>query len=132
MKQFGNDDAEMLVRRISIPAVSGNPTVVASLANPFGMDVIITKAVLDSTVVAGAACTLDIGIAADGTTSNDTIMDGLDVNAATGLFDNVTNKGTNGKPQVVWGAAQFLNVCKASGNANALVAALFVEAVPRI
>lgn len=132
-KQFGQEDAETQVRRIAIPVVSGNPsTPVASLANPWGVDVYITRAVLVVDTIATAACTVDAGVAADATTSADNLFDGLDVHSATGYFDNLIDHGTNGLAGKVWTTSQYVNVTKASGNANSLVGRLFVEVIPLI
>lgn len=132
-KQFGQEDAETQVRRIAIPVVSGNPsTPVASLANPWGVSVYITRAVLVVDTIAAAACTVDAGVAADATTSADNLFDGLDVHSATGYFDNLIDHGTNGLAGKVWTTTQYVNVTKASGNANSLVGRLFIEAIPLI
>lgn len=132
-KQFGKEDVNPQVRRIAIPVVSGNPsTPVASLGNPFGIDVLITRAILVVDTVAAAACTVDVGVAADATTSADNLIDGKDVNAATGYFDNLIAPGSNGLASKVWTTSQYVNVTKASGNANSLVGRLFVEVIPLI
>lgn len=81
---------------------------VASIANPFGFDVFIVRAILDVTTASTGAATLDIGVAANGSTSNDTLIDGKDVNAATGTFDNITDKGTNGKATKKWSSSQYV------------------------
>lgn len=88
---------------------------VAAVANPFGYDVFIIRAIVDVTTVSTGAATLDVGVAANGTTSNDTLLDGVDVNAATGTFDNITNKGTNGKATKKWGSSQYVT---ATGSAT--------------
>lgn len=109
--------------RLAVTGASGSSGVFASIVNPWGEAMIITKAVLDLTTVATGAATVDIGVAATAI-ANDTLMDGLDVNAATGLFDNVTNKGTNGLPQVVWAATGYVTVAEASGDVNGMVGVL--------
>jgi hypothetical protein len=70
--------------------------------NPESTKIIIFKAILhvfDAEDV-GVGTLMDIGVAANGTTSSDTLLDGVAI-TATGLFDNITNKGTSGKPQVI-------------------------------
>lgn len=101
---------------------------VTSIANPFGFDVFITRAILDVTTISTGVATLDIGVAANGTTSNDTLIDGKDVNAATGTFDNITDKGTNGKPTKKWAAGQFVTAT-ASATVAGLVGTLTLECV---
>jgi hypothetical protein len=115
---------------LSITGASGSTGVFASLANPFGYDVIIIRAILRITTQSGVASTLDIGVGANATTSNDGLFDGLS-GASTGLFDNLiaAHAGTNGLPSQVWATTGFLNVAEASGNVNALVAKLEVVVV---
>ena len=101
---------------------------VASLKNPFGVDVIVLDAVLDITTKAAAACTVDAGIAANGTTLNDKLIDGLDVHTATGVFSNVHSGGTNGKIQK-WGKDQFFTASKASGAAAGLKGKFYLRCI---
>lgn len=121
-----NSSRVVCVRRVALAALDTAGGVL-SVANPAGVDIIVTKVVLDVTTKSTGACTLDVGIAADGATSNDTLLDGVDVGTAAGLFDNVTNKGTNGKPQVKWGASQFLTASKATGSAAGLVGNAYIH-----
>jgi len=102
---------------------------VASIANPEGVEVLVTRVVIDVTTASTAACTVDAGIAANGTTLSDILIDGLDVNAAAGTFDNITEKGTNGKSRQAWGASQFLTISKASGAAAGLAGSVYIEYV---
>jgi hypothetical protein len=117
---------------LAITGGSGSTGVFASAANPFGYDVIITNAVLRITTQSTGASTLDIGVGANATTSNDGLFDGLSA-AAAGLFSNAlaANLGTNGRPAQVWTSSTFLNVAEASGDVAALAAVLFV-AVQRV
>ena len=102
---------------------------VLALLNPEGVDLIITRFVVDVTTKSTGACTVDAGIAADATTSNDTLLDGLDVGTAIGLFDNIENQGTNGVAAKKWPAAQYLNISKASGAAAGLVGNAYIDYV---
>jgi hypothetical protein len=102
---------------------------VLSLANPEGVALIVTGLVLDVTTAATGACTLDAGIAANGTTSNDTLIDGVDVNTAVITADNIKNAGTNGASARRWGATEYLTVSKASGAAAGLAGYAYVDYV---
>lgn len=102
---------------------------VLSLANPEGVDLIVTRLVLDITTAATAACTVDAGIAAAATTSADDLIDGLDVNAAAGVFDNVSDGGTNGKARQKWEDDQYLTISKATGAAAGLEGYAHIEYV---
>ncbi len=103
---------------------------VLSLLNGTGRDLFVTRLVLRVTTASSGAGTVDAGVAAT-EVSDDTLIDGLDVNAATGAFDNITNKGTNGKPQgKLWPSGQYLTVTKASGATAGLVGQAIVFVVP--
>lgn len=113
---------------LAVAGASGSSGVFASAANPFGYDVIITGAYLRITTQSTGASTLDIGIGADATTSDDGLIDGLSA-ATAGLFTNFEDAGTNGEVSIVWGSSQFLNVAEASGDVDGLVATLRVNVV---
>ena len=87
---------------------------------------IITEVIVYVSTVSTGAATLDIGIAANGSTSADNLIDGLDVHSATGVFSNVVNGGTNGKPLVLAGAGTYLTVT-GSADTTGLVAEIWVK-----
>ena len=99
---------------------------VLSLANPEGEALIVTRLILDITTASTGAATVDAGIAANGTTSSDTLIDGLDVNAAAGTFDNTVSGGTNGKGAKKWGTTQYLTIT-ASATLAGLVGNAYIE-----
>lgn len=101
---------------------------VLKLENPEGVDLIVTRLVLDVTTKSTGAATVDAGIDDDGATSSDNLIDGLDVNTAAGVFDNVTNGGTNGKAAVKWPAGHYL-VISASATVAGLVGNAHVQYV---
>ena len=112
---------------ISASKTSGQ---VISKQNPLGVQAIIKRAVLHVKTGSSAACTLDIGTATT-STSNDGLIDGISVNAAADtIYDNVTNVGTNGKATRLVGATDYITASVASGNANGLVADLYVDLMP--
>lgn len=98
---------------------------VLSVLNPEGVDVWITRALLHVTHIATAAATIDIGVAATAI-SNDTIIDGLDVHSATGVFDNQISHGTDGLAGVKWAADGYLTATKASGACAGLAGELIL------
>ena len=85
--------------------------------NPEDSAIVITRVVLHVTARAAAACTLDVGTT--GAVSSDDLLDGLDVNAATGAFDNIADKGVNGKERqrldAKGGATDYVTASKATG-----------------
>ncbi len=113
--------------RIALAAVDAAGGV-AAIANPEGAAVIVTRLALDVTASSTGACTVDAGIAANATTSADGLIDGLSV-AATGVFDNVSDAGTNGRARAKWGAGQYLTISKASGATAGLAGTAYVDYV---
>jgi len=96
-----------------------------ALVNPEATALVIDKVILYVATVATGSATIDVGVAATAVT-NDTLFDGLDVHAATGLFNNVTNKGTNGLPQVLWPVGYYLTATPSATLAG-LVATAYVH-----
>lgn len=97
-----------------------------SLANPEGAAIIVTRLVLDITTPSTGAATVDAGIAANGTTSADNLIDGASVASAAKVLDNVTDGGTNGKARQKWGATQYLTIT-ASATLAGLVGNAYIE-----
>lgn len=100
---------------------------VLSLANPEGVTLIVKSLVIDVTTKSTAASTVDAGIAANGTTSNDTLIDGVDTGTAAGTFDTQKDAGTNGAGARRWGATEYLTISKASGAAAGLVGFAYID-----
>lgn len=103
----------------------------AAIANPEGVDLIITRCMIVTTVAGAGATTVDAGIAANGTASSDTLIDGQAVNAV-GLVDNIQNQAGNGLKAELWGANEYLTVSKVAGDALSeagLVSRIYVEYV---
>lgn len=98
---------------------------VLSLANPEGVKLLITRLILHITTASSGAATVDAGIAANGSTSNDTLIDGKSV-ATAGVFDNIADIGTNGKTVKEWGASQYLTIT-ASASLAGLVGYAYIE-----
>lgn len=120
-----NARGEVRVYKVAVTALDAAGGV-ASIANPEGVEVLVTRVVIDVNTPSTGACTVDAGIAANGTTLNDTLIDGLSV-ATAGVFDNISEAGTNGKARAAWGASQFLTISKASGAAAGLVGFVYVH-----
>ena len=102
---------------------------VISVANPEGVEILITEVLLIVSTKSTGACTLDIGVAANGTTLSDTIIDGVDVGTAAGRFDNINDKGGNGGRDRALASTEFITASKASGAAAGLAGQLVVNYV---
>ena len=81
-----------------------------SLANPEGATLYVTGLILDITTEATGAANVDAGIAANGTTSSDTLIDGVDVGSAAIVANSEKHAGTNGMGMVKWASSQYLTV----------------------
>lgn len=114
--------------KVALAAVAGAAGAL-SLVNPEGVDLIITRLVLDITTPTTGACTLDAGVGSGATTSYDTLIDGLDANAAAGVFDNVENQGTNGKSAVRWESDGYLTISEKTGAIAGLVGNAYIQYV---
>ena len=93
---------------------------VFSVENTYGTDLVILRVVLQVTTGASGACKLDIGTAADGTTSAATLIDEVDV-ADAGIFDNIADKGSAGTSRLKWGNGAFVNASMSAGATAGLV-----------
>ena len=98
--------------------------------NPETTAILVLRILIDVTTAATAACTADFGAAANATTSADNLLDGLDVNTATSLFDNVSDGGTSGKARqrldAKGGATDYVTGSKATGAAAGLAGSAYI------
>lgn len=78
---------------------------------------------LDVTTASTGAATLDIGVGATDVTG-DKLIDGVDVNAAAGVF--ASPSGTNGRAWQKVPAGYFVSAFRASGDPSGMVADLYV------
>lgn len=69
---------------------------VISWANPTGEVIIVENVILDVTTQASGAPTLDVGVAANGATTSDTIIDGVDIGTAPIVASAINAPGTDG------------------------------------
>lgn len=113
--------------KVALTAVTGTTAGGAlSLANPEGEDIIVTRLVLDITTNSTGAATVDAGIAANGSTSSDNLIDGASVATAAKVLDNVSDGGTNGKARQKWTSSQYLTIT-ASASLAGLVGNAYIE-----
>lgn len=111
---------------VTLAKANGNGGL-AAIANPEGVDLIITRCVLNVITAAGSAITADIGVAANGSTSADNLLDGVSINTAVSQ-DNISQAGTNGKATQKWTTTQYVTATpSADPAASALVGTLLLE-----
>ena len=86
------------IKVAKVALVAGNANAFAfAWQNPEASKIIVHRVIVDRTAAGGTATSvLDVGVAPTATDTADTLIDGLDLNA-TGVADNVSDVGTNGK-----------------------------------
>lgn len=100
---------------------------VQSWQNPEGASILVQRTLLNVTTQSTGAGTVSIGTTAtSATTSSANLLDTLSV-AAAGLFDNITDKGTNGKSRQSLAAGKWVTIASASGDVTGMVANLYIE-----
>lgn len=115
----------------SLGAAADTAGAILAVANPCTGAWLVTSLFITTTVVATGACTADFGIAANATTLNDGLIDGVNLNAALLTnANNFANAGTNGKASQVGAAGTVLTGSTASGNVAGMVGTYFGTFVP--
>ena len=118
-----------------LPKVAIVPLVAADTAggafswqNPELGAIVVIRAVVDVTTKATGAGTLSVGMTAtSGTTSAANLIDTLDVGTATGTFDNIQDKGTNGTSRQKVAAGKWVTGSKATGSLAGIVGVAYIE-----
>lgn len=87
------------IAKVALATATGNAGML-SWQNPEAVPIIVTRLVLVITTEATGAATADFGADADGTGTSNTLIDGVDIGAAAGVFDNTVNGGTSGQGAV--------------------------------
>lgn len=85
-----------VIAKVALTAGNAN-TYAFAWQNPEASKIIVERVLVNLTTAGGTATSvMDVGVVANATSTADTLIDGLDLNT-TGLFDNIVDKGTNGK-----------------------------------
>lgn len=123
---FVNPGRSVIVEKVALGALDAGGGIL-SWPNPEPGDIAIVGLFLDLTTKATAACTGDFGTTpTSAATLSDNLVDGLDLNAATGFFNNNEDKGTNGKSKQRLAAGKWLTGSKASGAAAGIVGFAYI------
>jgi hypothetical protein len=86
---------DIKVAKVALTAGNANAFAFA-WQNPESSKIIVHRVIIDRTTAGGTGSSvLDVGPVADATSTADTLIDGLDLNA-TGVADNIEDQGTNG------------------------------------
>ena len=94
--------------------------------NPLDVPILVLSITLEWTTFTSGACTVDAGVAANGTTLSDTLVDGQSVATSAGLVKSTVPRRVteNG------GTADWVTVSMASGAIAGLVGRVYVEYIP--
>ena len=99
-----------------------------AVENTYGSDLIVTRVIISVTSASSAASSASVGIAANATTASDTLLDDFD-SGGQGVYDNMDNKGTNGKAKAKWGTGQFVTGSESPGNITGIVGTYAIHAI---
>ena len=102
---------------------------VYQVQNLSGGDLIVGRVLIKIDTVSTGACTIDAGVGAGAAVSYDNLLDDLDVNAAAGVFDNITDNGANGRSRQVLANNEYINVSMSTGATAGLVGFIQVELI---
>lgn len=101
---------------------------VLSWLNPEAGDIYVQRLLIRVTTKStDGTCTVDAGgTASSSTTSSDILLDGLDVGAATGEFNNIDSSGTNGLAGGIILQGDWLTISKKTNSASGLVGFAYI------
>lgn len=114
-----------LVKLPLVPVTTTAAGGILSWQNPEGKPICITRFLLNVTTGSTGAANGDFGIDDLGDTSNDTLIDGRNMQT-TGIADNVEHGGTNGLGALALPAGYFV-VGTASATVAGLVGSAYIE-----
>ena len=103
---------------------------VFKIENTYGSDLIIDRAIIHITTASTGVSTLDIGVASDGVTSANNLLDGIN-GQTLGATDNIKNMddGSSGRSVMLWRSGEFINASRASGATAGIVGFFAVHAI---
>lgn len=118
---------QVVVLKEALTATSGAGTP-ASIENPLGERLIITRLVVDITSpVSDTPVTMSVGVGGSPYVSYDSLIDAVEIGTPTAadIYDNVDDQGTNGKSTEEWGASEYLTVT-VTGTPTGMVGNVYV------
>lgn len=121
---------KVAILALSGAAIHAGTGGVIAWQNPEAGSILVLRTLCDITTVATGACTLDIGVTAtSATTTSDTLLDGIDANAAIALFDSMNaalDSGANAKAQSL-ASGKWITIDEKTGDATGLVGNLYIH-----
>lgn len=126
--QSALNDRQIITEAFAVSGAALHAAVLPAVTFPAAA--VILRAMLDITTVATGACTIDVGYTAvSGTTTSDTLLDGVDANAAIALFDSMDaslDSGANAKAQKA-ASGKWVTIDEKTGDSTGMVATLYVQ-----
>ena len=123
---------KVAIKALTGAAIHAGTGGVVAWQNPEASSILVLRTVLNLTTVATGACTLDVGVTAtSATTTSDTLLDGIDANAAIGVFDSMDSlldSAANAHAQLL-AAGKWITIDEKTGDATGLVANLYIQYV---
>ena len=126
---FGGIYRGLKVAKVAIAGVAATTGgALFSWANPEGQTIIIDRLQIDITTKSTGAAAGDFGVAADGTTTSDILIDGYALGGTEKVVDTAlaADLGTNGKPVQKMTATQFITGTGSATTAG-LVGSVFIH-----
>ncbi len=123
-----------VIKRYIVEDLASGSANAFAVQNPEGVDCVVTNVIVDIATAGGTASSvLDVDVVADATSTGDTIIDGLDLNAA-GVADRHDNAGSNGGEPKKWdkngGSNDYVTGKILAQNAASLAGKVIIEYVP--
>ena len=126
-RQTGSGGAATKTAKVSITGAALHAGVL-SWQNPSSGNIDITRVTLVVSTAATAAATASVGTTTvSATTASANLIDTLDTHTATGAFDNITDKGTNGKSRQRLASGKWVTISETTGDNTGLVATLYID-----
>lgn len=117
-------NAGITVQKLSTQALSGvadTGGAIGSWVNPETSPIMIDEVIVTSSHInTTAACTMDVGTQASGTTLSDNLIDGIDIHGALLVGNsNITDPGSNGKASQPLAVGSFITFSTVTAGAAA-------------
>lgn len=114
-------------------ALTASDTVagVFQIENTFGSDLVVDRVIILITTASTLASSIDIGVAADGVTSANNLLDGID-GTSLGAADNIKSMfedGSSGRSVMLWRSGEFINASRATGATAGIIGFFAVHAI---
>jgi hypothetical protein len=98
---------------LKVPLVAAGDTTagaVMAVQNEDDRDRIVTNLIIDVITPSDGVATIDAGMSGETLANGNHLIDGLDVNAAAGVFSNHSDPGSQGASQYKWSAGLYITI----------------------